>query len=156
MAAMLTAPRHRSRRRNAARRPRTFVLVLAFAATAGLSFVTTQAFTAANTVPATNISQFTQAITPVQLEPSECKASITVTSIVAGTGAVTATAANQLVLGSSAIDSLNDGGFGTACMVGGAGADAFQGTTGGGDKCIVSTATLPANIKKCTVVATRP
>ena len=155
MASLLTAPRHRSRR-SSAPRPRSFILALALAATAGLSFVTSQAFTAANTVPATNISQFTQAITPLQLEPSECKASITVTSIVAGTGAVTATAASQLVLGSSGVDSLNDGGFGTACMVGGAGADSFQGTTGGGDKCIVSATTLAINIKKCTVVATRP
>ena len=151
---MLTAPRHRSRRRSAALRPRRFILALALAATAGLSFVTSQAFTAANTVPATNISQFTQAITPLQLEPSECKASITVTSIRSGAGAVTATAANQLVLGSSGVDSLNDGGFGTACMIGGAGADSFQGTTGGGDLRIVST--TAASIKKCTVVATRP
>lgn len=154
MAAMLTAPRHRSRRRNAARRPRTFILVFALAATAGLSFVTSQAFTAANTVPATNISQFTQAITPAQLEPSECKASITVTSIVAGTGTITSTAINQLVLGSSALDTLKDTNFGSACMVGGAGADKFTGQGGNGDLCIVSTA--HGTVSGCTIVATRP
>ncbi len=147
---------HRSRRRAAGSRSRNLLFALALSATAGLSFATTQAFTAANTVPATNISQFTKAIAPVDLEPSECKTSITVTSIVAGTGTVSSTAANQLVLGSSAVDTITDASFGSACMVGGAGSDSLTGKTGGGDLCIVSAATLPANVKKCTIVATRP
>lgn len=133
-----------------------FLLALALAATAGVSFVTSQAFTAANTVPTTNISQFTQAIAPADLEPSECKTSITVTGIVAGSGTITATAANQLVLGSSGVDTLSDGGFGSACMIGGAARDTFIAANGGGDLCIVSSATLSSKHRNCTVVATRP
>jgi Ca2+-binding RTX toxin-like protein len=150
------APARRSRRRSAGLQPRTLLIAFALIATALLSFATTQAFTATNTVPATNISQFTKAIAVVDLEPSECKGTITATAIVAGAGALTATAVNQLVLGSSGVDTLSDGNKGLVCMVGGAGADSFTGKNGGGSLCIVSAATLPANIVKCTVVATRP
>jgi Ca2+-binding RTX toxin-like protein len=128
--------------------------MLSLVATAGLAFSTTQAFTAANVVPATNIGQIAQAITPANLEPSECRGSITVTSVVAGSGTVTATAANQLVLGSSGVDTLTDA-IGPACMVGGAGSDSFSGKNIS-DLCIVSAATLGSNVKKCTIVATRP
>jgi hypothetical protein len=145
------------RRRQQSRRGRKSFFWLVLVAAAGFGFVTTQAFTASNAVPATNIGQFTQAITPVQLEPAECISSgITVTSIVAGAGTITSTAANQLVLGSSGADTLNDTAFGANCMVGGAGADAFNGLNKGGDLCIASTATATASIKQCTVVARRP
>jgi Ca2+-binding RTX toxin-like protein len=145
----------RSRRRTSTGGRRLFGVLLAVSV--GLGFVTTRAFTAANVVPVTNISQFTQAITPAQLAPSECGSNgVTVTSIVSGSGTITSTAANQLVLGSSGVDTLNDGGSGSACLVGGASADSFNGVTGGGDLCIVSSATSGTKIKKCTVVATRP
>jgi hypothetical protein len=123
----------------------------------GFGFVTGQAFTASNTVPTTNIAQLTQAITPSQLEPAECISNgVTVTSIVAGSGTVTSTAAHQLVLGSSGVDTLKDASFGLDCLVGGAGADSFTGLKNGGDLCVVSAATLASSIKNCTVVATRP
>jgi Ca2+-binding RTX toxin-like protein len=144
----------RTRKRTSKRKQGLFWLVLAAAVTFG--FVTTQAFTASNTVPATNIGQFTQAITPVQLEPAECiSGGVTVTSIVSGTGTVNGTAANQLILGSNAVDTITDT-FNTGCLVGGSGSDTFTGKNGGGDLCIVSTATAGANVKKCTIVATRP
>lgn len=146
--------RHRRHRA----RGRTSLFGIVLVAAVGFGFVTTQAFTASNTVPATNIGQLTQAIAPSQLEPAECIShGLTATSIVAGTGTITSTAANQLVLGSSADDTLNDGGFGSDCMVGGAGTDVFNGDNKGGDLCIVSAATPPGpNVKKCTIVATRP
>jgi hypothetical protein len=147
----------RRRRHTSRRRTGLFGLVLVVAV--GFGFVTTQAFTASNTVPATNIGTFTQAITPSQLEPAECiSGGITVTSIVAGTGTINSTAASQLVLGSSANDTITDPSFGLNCMVGGAGADAFNGPapSGGGDICIVSAATLGTKIKKCAIGATRP
>ena len=134
------------------------LFLVLLAAAVGLGFVTTQAFTAANVVPATNIGQFSQAISPSQLEPAEClSGGITATSIVGGTGTINSTAANQLVLGSSAVDTLTDT-FGSVCMVGGASNDAFNGPSpsGGGDLCIVSSTTTGSRIKKCTVVATRP
>jgi Ca2+-binding RTX toxin-like protein len=144
----------RTRRRTSRRRQGLFWLALAAAVAFG--FVTTQAFTASNTVPTTNIGQFTQVITPVQLEPAECiSGGVTATSIVSGTGTVNGTAANQLILGSNAVDTITDT-FNTGCLVGGAGSDSFQGKNGGGDLCIVSTATVGANVKKCTIVATRP
>jgi hypothetical protein len=146
--------RHRTRRPR--RRNRGGLLLAALlAAAATIGFATTQAFTAGNAVPATKIGTFTKTIAPVDLEPAECIANgITVTSIVAGSGTVTSTAANQLVLGSSGIDSLSDGGYGSACMVGGASKDSFQGTRRRLDLCVVSSATT--SVKWCTTVATRP
>jgi len=141
----------RRRSRQAARTSRRLFLVLLAAAIA-VGYMTTQAFTAANIVPATNIGQFTQAITPAQLAPAECN-SVAVTTIVSGSGTIRSTAAHQLVLGSGGVDTLSDG-HGTSCMVGGAGADSFSGLNGGGDRCVVSA--VAASIKKCTVVATRP
>lgn len=144
------------RRRKTQRRP-TGLFVLVIVVAVGFGFVTTQAYTAANTVPVTTIGQFTQAIAPSALEPAECISNgVTVTSIVAGSGTITSTAANQLVLGSSSNDTLTDPSFGLDCMVGGAGTDAFNGLNKGGDLCVVSAATPGSAIKKCTVVATRP
>lgn len=147
----------RSRRHAPRRRTSLFVLVLV--AAAGFGFVTTQAFTASNTVPATNIGQFAQAITPSQLEPAECISNgVTATSIVAGSGTISATAANQLLLGSSGNDTLTDAAHhGHVCMVGGAGIDTFTGWKNHNDLCVVSTATQTSGtITNCAVVATRP
>jgi len=129
------------------------LLVLAVA----VGFVTSQAFTASNTVPVTNVGQFTQAISPSQLEPAECVSNgITVTSIIAGLS-ITSTAANQLMLGTSGNDTLTDSSFGSDCMVGGAGTDTITGWKSHGDLCIPSAASVAANkVKNCTVVATRP
>jgi hypothetical protein len=140
----------RSRRQRRGR----FLLVAGLVATAMLSFATTQALTASNTVPTTNIAQLTQSITPAQLAPSECS-SLNVTSVVGGTGTVNATASHQLVLGSSAVDTLGDT-FGSDCLVGGAGSDTFNGKKNGGDLCIVSSTTQAKNVNNCTTVATRP
>jgi hypothetical protein len=136
------------------RQRRRFVLAAALVVTATLSFATTQAFTAGNTVPTTNIAQLTQSITPAQLTPSECT-SLGITSVVGGTGTITSTASHQLVLGSSAADTLNDS-FGSDCMVGGAGSDTFNGKKNGGDLCIVSSTTAAKNVNNCTIAATRP
>jgi Ca2+-binding RTX toxin-like protein len=120
----------------------------------GFGYVTSQAFTASNTVPATNIGQLSQAISVSQLEPAECvSGGITATSIVAGAGSVTATASNQLVLGSSGNDTLTDSAFGSDCIVGGAGTDTLNGHKNHGDLCIRSTTSTASN---CTVVAIRP
>ncbi len=156
----MTALRRTRRRPARGRRPdrrRRVLFGLLLAAVAVCAFATGKAFTASNTVPPTNIGQFARAISPAELAPAECAANgITVTSIVGGSGTVTSTAANQLVLGSSGADTLNDGGAGTACMVGGAGSDTFNGLNKAGDLCVVSSITPPASIKKCQVVATRP
>lgn len=143
--------RHRGRRR-------TGLLGVVLVVAVGFGFVTTQAFTASNTVPATNISQFTQAIGPSQLEPAECiSAGITVTSIISGSGTITSTAANQLILGSASNDTLSDTNKGNDCMVGGAGTDSFTGWRFHNDNCVVSAATQSGGtITNCTVVATRP
>lgn len=130
-------------------RPGTIALGAALLVTGALSFATTQAFTANNTVPTTNIGQTTQSVAVSQLVPSEC-ASLGITSIVAGS---TATASRQLVLGTSGADTMSDA-FGSVCMVGGAGADTFSGKKSGGDLCIVSAAS--GTVKNCTVVAVRP
>lgn len=147
------------RRRRHTRRRRTGLFAAVLVVAVGFGFVTTQAFTASNTVPATKVGQFTQAISPSQLEPAECISNgVTVTSIVSGSGTITATAAYQLVLGSSSNDTLTDSNDeGNDCMVGGAGTDSFTGWKHHNDLCVVSTATQTSGtITNCTVVATRP
>lgn len=135
-------------------RPRHVVLV----AVAGLIVLVGascyDAFTASATVAASNVGfQDATPVTPSDLEPPEC--TVSVTSIKAGSGTFSATANNQLVLGSSGKDTVtlmsND------CFVGGGPTTGtYDQVTAGnksGDQCVVN---ANANAGKCTVVATRP
>jgi hypothetical protein len=154
------------RRRRHTSRLRQGLFGLLLVAAVGFGFVTTQAFTASNTVPATTISQTTQSITPLQLEPAACISTsigggysgFNVTSIVAGSGTVTATAAYQLVLGSSGNDTLSDPNtYGNDCLVGGAGTDSISGWKHHDDLCIPSNATQSGGtVTNCGVVAVQP
>ena len=114
------------------------------------------AYTASNTVLASQIGRSSTSITANDLKPPEC--TMTVTSIASGTGTFNATAQFQLVVGSSAQDIVtlqkND------CFVGGGptsgSTDKVTGPAPGptnGDQCVVTAA---ATVIRCTIVATRP
>jgi Ca2+-binding RTX toxin-like protein len=91
------------------------------------------AFAAANAVPATNADRFQTAIVPNALKPAAC-AGITVTTLRIVSGIFNGTNADELILGSEGIDTI-DGRAGTDCIVGGAGADVIRGG-GQADVCI--------------------
>jgi hypothetical protein len=113
------------------------------------------AFTASATVGPSALGYQSSTVVPNDLKPPEC--TMTVTSVVAGSGTFNATAQYQLVLGSSVKDTVtlqkND------CFVGGGpttgSKDNVSGATGSsnGDQCIVASG---ATTTRCTVVATRP
>ena len=113
------------------------------------------AYTASATVGGSSLGYQSSTVVANDLKPSEC--TMTVTSVIAGSGTITATAQYQLVLGSSAKDTVtlqkND------CFVGGGPTsglkDSVVGATGSsnGDQCIVASG---ATTTRCTVVATRP
>jgi hypothetical protein len=113
------------------------------------------AFTASATVGTSSLGYQSSTVVANDLKPTEC--AMTVTSVVAGSGTFSATAQFQLVLGSSAKDTVtlqkND------CFVGGGPAsgqkDNVTGATGSsnGDQCVVASG---ASTTRCTVVATRP
>jgi hypothetical protein len=123
----------------------------------GLLLVLSQTvWAASNTVPTSNNGTAISAIGPNDVKPPEC--TMTVTSILTGSGTFSATAQNQLVLGSPSADTVslqkND------CFVGGGptsgSLDRVTGTTpasSNGDQCIV---TAGATTIRCTVVAMRP
>src|SRR4051812_37697235 len=101
---------------------------MAIAALIGVSLVS--AFTAANTVPTSRVGNPTESATAEKLKPSSCSG-ITLTTIIVG---LTGGAGNDLVLGTSAGESL-DGGTGNDCILGGAGNDTIDGNQGT-DVCI--------------------
>lgn len=90
------------------------------------------ALASANIVPATFIGAYTgPTITPNDLKPDEC-ASINVDEITAGSGTIYGTNSNNLILGSSANDTINASNSGsrwqTNCILGGAGNDIITGS----------------------------
>jgi hypothetical protein len=113
------------------------------------------AFTASATVGTSSLGYQSSTVVANDLKPTEC--TMTVTSVVAGSGTFSAAAQFQLVLGSSAKDTVtlqkND------CFVGGGPTsgqkDNVTGATGSnnGDQCVVASG---ASTTRCTVVATRP
>ena len=144
-------------RRSASRRirPRHLAAAAAAALVVLLAGGFYAAYTASATVDPSAVGYSSSAVGPNDLKPSEC--TMTVTSVLAGSGTISATAQFQLVLGSSAKDTVslqkND------CYVGGGPTsgqrDAITGANGSsnGDQCIVPVGVNPT---RCTVVANRP
>lgn len=104
----------------------TGLLVLVLVTVASVS-------TAANSVPGTRAGISSRSIGPQDLKPAAC-ASLTLTSLVTGSGLINGTAAADLVLGSSGIDTVTAGN-GDDCILGGGGADIISGGAGT-DVCI--------------------
>jgi Ca2+-binding RTX toxin-like protein len=83
------------------------------------------AFAATNAVPATNAGLLQSRVTPNDLKPAAC-AGVTVTTMRVVSGVFNGTNADELILGSPGIDTI-DGRAGTDCVLGGDGADLLQG-----------------------------
>lgn len=91
------------------------------------------AATASNTVPGTKIGRQSEAINANALKPAEC-AALNLTAIVTGTGNISGTGANELILGGANNQSI-DGKGGNDCILGGGGNDTINGG-GGTNVCI--------------------
>ena len=87
----------------------------------------------ANAVPTSKLGQNIAAITADILKPAAC-AALPLTNVVTGSGTISGTGGNDLILGSAGIDSIAGSG-GNDCILGGGGADAIRGN-GGSDVCI--------------------
>ena len=87
------------------------------------------ALTAANTVPSTRLGNLpADAIDVNKLKPNDCDG-ITLTGITTGSGSISATNDDDLILGSPDADSLNARN-GDDCLLGGAGNDSLNGGVG--------------------------
>jgi hypothetical protein len=137
-------------------RPRHLLLVAGLALIALLLASGYSAYTASATVSASSLNEFESAINVDNFRPPEC--TMTITSILSGSGTFSATAQFQLVLGSAARDIVtlqkND------CFIGGGPTTGTRDTVTGpapgatnGDQCIVNAL---ATVTRCTIVATRP
>lgn len=86
------------------------------------------AVAATNTVPSTSIAAQAISFNINHLKPSVCSG-ISVSTLITGTGTITGTAGNDLILGSAGADTI-DGLGGNDCILGGGGDDTI---TGGAD-----------------------
>ena len=107
----------------------TFLMrFISFGALTLILFSVVTAVAATNTVPATSTDDKTSSISLNYLKPSAC-AGISVTNLITGTGVITGTSGNDLILASFDIDII-DGSGGNDCIVGGDGNDLITGGDG--------------------------
>ena len=93
------------------------------------------AFAAGINVPASNVGQRSVSVQAEDIKPPACE-SLYLTNIVSGSGTVTGTTANDLIIGSAGADTI-DGLGGDDCILGGDGDDQITGGDGN-DVCIGS------------------
>lgn len=106
-----------------------FVLRVLFFSMAVLTIVTAMtAIAAMNTVPPSKVDANTISFQINHLRPSAC-AGLSLSNLVTGSGTLTGTEGNDLILASSVADTI-DGLGGSDCIVGGGGDDVI---TGGND-----------------------
>ena len=86
------------------------------------------AFASGILISPTNVGIQSLAVNTDTFKPSEC-VGLTLTNLVSGTGTITGTAGNDLILGSTGADTI-DGLGGNDCILGGGGDDTI---TGGAD-----------------------
>ena len=91
------------------------------------------AFAAGISVPASNVGQQSVSVTADDIKPAACGA-LYLTNIVSGSGTLTGTAANDLIIGSAGADTI-DGAGGDDCILGSGGDDALTGQEGN-DVCL--------------------
>lgn len=111
----------------------TWIALLLAAAVAG---TWTAAITSSNTVPASNLLSQANNPTLINLADPAC-AGIAggLTNLVKGTGNLTGTAANDLIMNATLARTLS-GGNGDDCLMGGSGNDTLNGQVGANDICI--------------------
>lgn len=88
----------------------------------------TSVFAAGINVPSSNVGQQSISVAAEDLKPPACNA-LSLTNIVSGSGVLTGTSANDLILGSAAADTI-DGLGGNDCILGGNGDDLLAGSDG--------------------------
>lgn len=86
------------------------------------------AIAATNTIPSTRLDNRTNAIIPNDVKPSSCM-SLDLQNIISGSGTITGTNGNDLILGSASDDTIN-GLAGNDCILGGSGSDSISGDDG--------------------------
>ena len=91
------------------------------------------AFAAAISVPASSVGQQAVRVTAEDIKPAAC-GSLHLTNIVSGSGTLSGTAGNDLIIGSAGADTV-DGLGGNDCILGGGGDDSLTGNEGN-DVCL--------------------
>ncbi len=91
------------------------------------------AIAAANTVPPSQVDDQSVSYNVNHLKPSACSG-IVLSNLVTGSGTLTGTASNDLIIASSGADVI-DGAGGNDCILGGGGADTITGGEGN-DVCL--------------------
>jgi Ca2+-binding RTX toxin-like protein len=86
------------------------------------------AFAAGISIPNSNVGQQSVPVTAEDIKPAAC-ATLYLTSIVSGSGALTGTAGNDLIIGSAGVDTI-DGLGGDDCILAGNGDDILTGSDG--------------------------
>ncbi len=86
------------------------------------------AFAAGITAPGSNVDRKSLAVTAEDLKPAACNG-ITLTQIISGSGTLTGSDGNDLIIGSSG-DDIIDGLGGNDCILGGNGDDSLNGEEG--------------------------
>jgi Ca2+-binding RTX toxin-like protein len=103
----------------------------------GLPFLAAMALVvagaAATTVPSSRIDHDSRTVSSNALKPDACNAQ-SIENLITGTGAISGTSENDLILGGSGNDIISGEG-GDDCIVGGGGDDTLIGN-GGNDTCI--------------------
>lgn len=104
------------------------LLLLTVGLVALILFSTLTAVSAANTIPSTRLDAAASSVSVNDLKPSAC-VGLFLTNLITGTGTVTGTEGNDLILASSSADVI-DGLGGDDCIVGGGGSDTCNGGDG--------------------------
>jgi Ca2+-binding RTX toxin-like protein len=91
------------------------------------------AFAAGISVPVSNVGQQSVPVTAEDIKPAACDG-LHLTNIINGSGTLTGTAGNDLIIGSAGTD-LIDGLGGNDCILGGGGVDTITGNEGN-DVCL--------------------
>lgn len=104
------------------------LLLLTVGLVALILFSTLTAVSAANTIPSTRLDAAASSVSVNDLKPSTC-AGLFLTNLITGTGTLTGTEGNDLLLASSSADVI-DGLGGDDCIVGGGGSDTCNGGDG--------------------------
>ena len=96
-------------------------------------FSVASAFAAGLTISQTNIDEKSVPVIAEDLKPSACDG-LSLTQIISGSGALTGTSGNDLIIGSSGVNAI-DGLGGNDCILGGSGDDSLAGGDGN-DVCL--------------------
>jgi Ca2+-binding RTX toxin-like protein len=86
------------------------------------------AFAAGISIPASNIEKQSITVTAEDIKPAAC-AGLSLTDTISGSGTLTGTPANELIIGSALADTI-DGAGGNDCILGGSGDDTITGNDG--------------------------